>query len=69
MSKEQLPFSELPLPEKGCWNCLNYNGDFCTKEWNNLDECYKVVWRDSKEPEDCCDDWALDDTISSEEFF
>ena len=66
--KEEIPFSDPPLPEKGCWNCLNYNGDFCTKEWNNMDECYKVAWRDEKKPEDCCDDWELNDMISPEEF-
>lgn len=68
MNKEEIPFSDLPLPEKGCWNCWSYNGDFCTKEWNNMDECYKVAWRDEKKPEDCCDDWELNDMISPEEF-
>ena len=24
MDKEEIPFSDPPLQEKGCWNCLNY---------------------------------------------
>lgn len=66
--KDDIPFSESPLPEKGCWNCRSFNGDFCTKYWNNMDECYKVTWRDEKNPDDCCEDWEYDETISEEEF-
>lgn len=46
-----------------CGNCLEYNGDFCTIYWNNLDECYKDTERDSREPEDeACEYWQLDET-------
>ena len=45
-----------------CGNCKEYNGTFCMKEWNNLDECYKVEWRDSKEPDEWCEDWEFDET-------
>lgn len=55
-AEEPLPFTDPP--EDGCWNCNDYNGDFCTKLWNNLDESYKVTWRDSKKPSDCCEDWS-----------
>jgi len=65
---DEIPFSDPPLPEKGCWNCLNFNGDFCTKDWNNMDECYKVAWRDERKPENYCEDWRLDETINMEEF-
>ena len=37
-------------------NCLLYNGTYCMKEWNNLDERYKVPERDKKDPADTCDD-------------
>lgn len=44
-----------------CGNCTHYNGEYCTREWNNLDECYKVSWRDEHEPGDeACDDWEFD---------
>lgn len=45
-----------------CGNCKEYNGTFCMKEWNNLDECYKVAWRDAKEPDEWCEDWEFDET-------
>jgi hypothetical protein len=45
-----------------CGNCKEYNGDYCTKFWNNLDECYKDTERDARDPEDeACDDWELDE--------
>jgi len=50
-----------------CGNCWNYNGMYCTKEWNNLDECYLVKDRDSKEPEDVCDDWEFNPMWSPED--
>jgi len=54
----EVPFTDPP--DNGCWNCLHYNGDFCTLLWNNLDEAYKVEWRDAKDPDDHCDEWELD---------
>lgn len=64
---EPVPFNDPP--DNGCWNCINYNGDFCTKEWNNLDEAYKVEWRDEKEPSDSCEDWEKDEDAVWEDFF
>ena len=45
--------------EKGKWcgNCLHYDGAHCTKEWNNGDYDFYIDWRDSKNPEEYCDDW------------
>lgn len=62
-AEESLPFSD-PAPARGCWNCAEYDGDRCMKEWNNLDESYYIPDRDDKNPTDCCDDWmeGEDDT-------
>ena len=54
-AEKSLPFTD-PLPY-GCWNCKEYDGTFCTKFWNNLDECYKDTERDLREPDDRCEDW------------
>ena len=48
---------EMFVPEPCCKYCNSYNGDYCTKEWNNLDECYKVPERDEKDEYDVCDDY------------
>ena len=55
--------------EPGCWNCFCYDGDHCTKDWNNLDPCYYLPDRDDKEPTDWCEDHDKDDSIKWEEFF
>lgn len=52
-----------PKPKKGCWCCLEYDGDRCHKEWNNDDECYYIDWRDDKEPDEICDDFDLDEEM------
>jgi hypothetical protein len=61
----EVPFTE---PDKGCWNCLHYNGDFCTLLWNNLDEAYKVDWRDAKDPDDWCPSWEKDEEAVWEDY-
>lgn len=53
----------------GCWNCYNYDGAHCTKEWNNLDPCYYIDWRDDKEPTDYCEDHDKDESIKWEDVF
>lgn len=54
--------------EKCCGNCWSYNGDYCTKNWNNADEDYCNPERDSREPEDePCEDWKLDPLWSPED--
>jgi len=50
----------------GCWNCKEFDGTFCRRLWNNLDECYKETERDFREPEDWCDEWDKDETVTEE---
>lgn len=38
-----------------CGMCALFDGDHCTKEWNNMDKDYYLPWRDDKEPEDWCE--------------
>ena len=45
----------LEVDERCCENCLHYNGDYCTADWNNGEEDYKVPARDQRDPEDYCD--------------
>ena len=37
-----------------CGNCKYFNGAFCTKDWNNLDESFNVTRRDAKDSGDFC---------------
>ena len=51
-----------------CGNCKEYNGDFCTIYWNNLDECYKDTERDARDPEDpACEYYEFDEDWVDEE--
>ena len=65
MVEENFP----PRIPNGCWNCLEFDGDRCMKEWNNADPCYYIDWRDDKKPTDLCDDWQYDETAVWEDFF
>ena len=67
-SEKGLPFTD-PEPDNGCWNCKEYDGDRCHKDWNNNDECYYVPDRDDKEPEDWCEYHDKDESIKPEEYF
>lgn len=40
-----------------CDTCREYDGDRCTKFWNNLDPAYYIPDRDDKDPDDYCEDW------------
>ena len=53
----------------GCWNCQMYNGDYCTKYWNNMDECYKDPDRDEKKPDEICEDWEHEPDAVWEDYF
>ena len=64
----EIPFSENK-PDNGCWNCLEFDGDRCHKDWNNNDEDYYIPDRDDKNYDDICDDWRLDDSVKPEEVF
>ena len=46
---------------KCCGNCANFIGDYCTKNWNNMDESYYNPDTDDKKPEDYCDDWEYNE--------
>ena len=59
-AEKPLPFSDPPEHEDGCWNCLDFNGDYCTIFWKHLDESYKIEDRDAKEPDDWCPSWRKD---------
>ena len=51
---------EMPqeaLSPHTCGSCRLFNGEYCTKEWNNADESYCIPERDEKDPDvDTCDD-------------
>ena len=57
--EEEIPFSD-PL-EKVCGTCHYYNGTFCTIDWNDMDEAYKVTWEYEKSYNDTCDEWEMED--------
>ena len=63
-----LPFTD-PKPDDGCWNCFQYDGNRCHKDWNNNEEDYYLPDRDDKEPTDWCSDHDKDESIKPEEFF
>ena len=55
--------------EPCCGNCWLFNGNYCTKDWNNADECYCDKDRDSREPEDkACECWEFDPMWSPEDY-
>ena len=56
-------------PDPGCWNCTQYDGNACMKEWNNLDPCYYIPDRDDKDPQDYCEDHETDHDAVWEDFF
>lgn len=53
------------LPEPCCECCMNYNGDVCTKNWNNMDESYYNPNTDDVFPEDVCDDWQWNEELET----
>ena len=52
---------EVDTTKRGCWCCFNYDGDHCTKNWNNLDPSYYVPCLDDKKPDEICDDFNFDE--------
>ena len=40
-----------------CATCKHYNGDYCTKEWDDNDPDCCIPERDEKAEDDYCDDW------------
>ena len=51
---------EMPqeaLSAHTCGSCRLFDGDYCTKEWNNADESCCIPERDEKDPDtDTCDE-------------
>lgn len=71
MSEDPLPFTDPPLPEKGCWNCMNFNWDreACTVNWNNMDDSYYNPATDDRDYTDSCEDnWELNPDATPEDF-
>ena len=63
--EDNVPMNQSPVPEpkKGCWCCMEYDGDRCHKEWNNNDDCYYIPCRDDKDPDDICETFELDEQV------
>lgn len=57
---------EMFVPEPCCKYCNSYNGDYCTKDWNNMDESYCIPERDEKDEFDSCDDYEWNGEPSEE---
>ena len=55
---------EMFIPEPCCRYCTHYNGDYCTKDWNNMDESYCITDRDEKDEYDVCDDYEWNDELT-----
>ena len=49
---------DMWLPEPCCGYCEHFDGDRCTKDWNNMDESYYVPDRDDKSEYDWCEDYG-----------
>ena len=61
---------EPEKPDNGCWNCRNYDWtrEACTKNWNNLDDCYYNPDLDDHDPTYCCEDHDLDPDVKPEDW-
>jgi hypothetical protein len=60
------PFNDPP--GNGCWNCLQFNGDYCTLLWKHMDESYKIEDRDARDPDDWCPSWEKDEQAIWEDY-
>ncbi len=45
------------VPSPSCRYCTEYNGTYCMKEVNNLDETLIIPDRDERDPYDLCEDY------------
>lgn len=43
-----------------CNTCRHYDGQYCTRDWNNMDRDYCVPHRDERDPGDVCDEYEED---------
>ena len=46
--------------QRFCANCRFFNGQYCTKYWNNGDEDYCVPELDYREDKDTCREWEAE---------
>ena len=59
--EEPLPFTDPAEPEPHvCGNCDQYNGTYCTKYWNNMDDTYLDRDRDRRLTGETCDEWSCE---------
>ena len=49
-----------------CCFCIHYDGEHCTKEWNNADPAYYEPSRDDKKLYDSCEDFEPDYEVLKE---
>ena len=56
-------------PARVCGNCQNFNGLYCTKYWNNLDESFLDRDRDGRDPGDAAGDetFEIDTSLDDSE--
>ena len=54
---------EMWIPDDCCRYCTHYDGDVCTKLWNNMDESYYCPDTDDKEETDCCADYEWNEEL------
>ena len=40
-----------------CGSCIYFDGEYCMKEWNNLDRDYCIPEMDIRKESDCCYSW------------
>lgn len=45
------------LDSQCCGNCLHYDGQYCTRMWNNMDKDYCNPDTDEHDEDYYCDDW------------
>ena len=65
--EKNIPFAEPP--ENGCWNCMFYDADRCSINWNNNEPEYYLPDRDDKKPDDRCSDWTENKDAVLEDYF
>lgn len=54
---------DMWIPDDCCRYCTHYDGDVCTKDWNNMDESYYIQDRDDKDETDCCSDYEWNEEL------
>ena len=47
----------FPDMKECCGICRHYDGEYCTRLWNNLDRDYCIPGRDAREEFEVCDEY------------